>query len=511
MSNKRNIEDKIEVASDLMASLLHFTEVFYKERTGRDFEISEPVGRESHYISICKALTRVKIGETNRLIINIPPRYGKTELLIHFISWAMARYPDSNFLYISYSHSLAKKQTQTIRDIISLPMYKYFFGIEIKDDSSAKDNFETTGGGSVYASGSGGTITGRGAGIKGVDRFGGAIVIDDIYKPDEVSSDTIREGINEWYYNTLQSRVNSQSTPIIFICQRLHEDELVARLIKTGEWETLILPALDQAGNALNPNMHDVKTLKRMQEESPYVFSAQYQQDPQPSGGGIFKPEWFKRYEFEPNIISTFITADTAETDKNYNDASVFSFWGLYKIFHGEIETEMYGLHWIDCLELRVDPKDLEKEFLMFYAGCMRHKVKPSIAAIEKKSTGVTLLSVLKEYQGLQLLDIQRDRSSGSKITRFLEAQPFVARGQISLPEYGKHTKMCIEHCRKITANDSHRFDDIADTLADAIKIGLSDNIIIKKSLVGTDYKKIGSQLSGAFGKLDRLKKSAYK
>ena len=105
---------------ELSASLMKFTQSFFSLRTGRLFALSEPVGRESHYITVCRALHKVMRGETNRLIINVPPRYGKTELLIHFVAWALAQYPDSNFLYVSYSLGLAKKQTKTIRQIVSM-------------------------------------------------------------------------------------------------------------------------------------------------------------------------------------------------------------------------------------------------------------------------------------------------------------------------------------------------------------------------------------------------------
>ena len=132
------------------------------------------------------------------------------------------------------------------------------------------------------------------------------------------------------------------------------------------------------------------------------------------------------------------------------------------------------------------------------------------LVAIEKKSTGVTLSSVLKKFQGLQILDIERTKASGDKTSRFLEAQPFVSQGLISLPTYGKHTGMCIEHCRKITANNSHRFDDIADTLYDAIKIALIDKTIIVRSGEKKNYDAIAKNMMSGFKNVDRLKKAAY-
>lgn len=506
------IKDLSKERDRLSRSLLEFTQDFYYLRTGRRFELSEPDGRESHYITICKALIRVMKGETNRLIINVPPRYGKTELVIHFIAWAVAQFADANFLYVSYSLGLAKKQTKTIKQIVSMNEYRDIFGVGMSDETSAQGNFETTKGGTVYAAGADGEITGRGAGIKGCKRFGGCIVIDDIHKPSEVTSDTIRKSVNEWYFNTLQSRLNDPTrTPIIFIGQRLHEDDLAGNLIKNGDWETVIIPAIDPAGNPLHPAMHSKAALVKMQETMPYVYSSQYQQDPLPAGGGIFKPDWFFQTEEEPDILCTFITADTAETDKSYNDATVFSFFGLYKILQGEIETDLMGLHWIDCVELRIEPKDLESEFLSFYGSCMRYRVRPKIAAIERKSTGVTLLSVLKNVRGLQVLDVERTKSSGNKTTRFLEIQPYIASKQISIPKDARHTSKVLEHMRKITANDSHRHDDIADTLYDGIKLGIIDNIIMSyRPQRNQDDERVARGIMGSFHRLLELRGNRY-
>lgn len=495
-----------ETKRELLASLLLFTRVFYKLTNGREFNIVPPFGRESHYITICRALHRVFRGEIKRLIINIPPRYGKTECVIHFIAFCLAHFPDSNFLYVSYAHTLAKKQTQIVKQILQLPYFRKLFNVHLSQATSAKDNFETTAGGSVYAAGSGGTITGRGAGIMGINRFGGAVIIDDVHKPDEVTSDTIREGIKTWYSNTLMSRVNNPETPIILIGQCLHEDDLTVYLREQGDWEVVKLCALDEAGNALDPTKHTAAQLLRIKELTPYVFASQYQQDPQPAGGGIFKTEWFYQTDIEPDIEATFITADTAETDKDYNDATVFSFWGIYRIKHGAVDTGMYALHWIDCLELRIEPKDLEAEYLDFYASCMRHSIKPKFAAIEKKSTGVTLLSTLGRLQGLRVIDIERNRSSGNKASRFLDAQAFVANKQISFTKNAKHVNMCIEHCGKITANNTHRHDDIADTMYDAIKLALIDKMLIPRDEVKQKDQVIAQAIMSNFQKEMRIK-----
>ena len=498
---------------ELLSSLLLFTKVFYQLRYGRNFELSEPIGRESHYLLIARALTKVFLGEIKRLIINVPPRYGKTEMLISFVGWALAHFPDSNFLYTSYSHSLATQQTKTIRKLLSLYEYQKLFGVSLSSDSSAKDNFELIQGGSVYAAGAMGSITGRGAGIDGCGRFGGAVLIDDIHKPAEVFSDVIREGVKEWYLNTLRSRVNDPATPIIFIGQRLHEDDLAGNLINGydgHEWELLAIPALDDAGNALLPRKHSKEELLIMAETMKYDFPAQYQQTPIPAGGGLFSAKDFIILDNEPEMLATFIVIDSAETDKTYNDATVFSFFGVYSIKENGIETGKLGLHWIDCEECWIEPKDLQPAFLDFYTRCLRYPVKPLLAAIEKKSTGTYLLSLVKDMRGLRILDINRTIASGSKASRFLAIQPYVASKLVSLPFNGKHNDKCLRHMEKITANDAHRYDDIADTLADGVKLALIDQIIVNPAVVqSTD--KILKQMSAMNSRQQQARRSVWR
>lgn len=484
---------------ELLSSLLLFTKVFYHLRYGRNFELSEPVGRESHYLLIARALTKVFLGDIKRLIINVPPRYGKSEMLMSFVAWTLAHFPDSNFIYTSYSHSLATQQTKTIRKLLSLYEYQKLFGVSLSPDSSAKDNFELIQGGSVYAAGAMGSITGRGAGIDGSSRFGGAVLIDDIHKPAEVFSDVIREGVKEWYLNTLRSRVNDPNTPIIFIGQRLHEDDLAGNLINGydgHEWELLAIPALDSADNALLPRKHSKEELHIMADTMKYDFPAQYQQTPIPAGGGLFARKDFVICNEEPEMLSTFIVIDTAETDKSYNDATVFSFFGVYRILTNGVDTGRFGLHWIDCMECWIEPKDLEAAFLDFYTSCMRYPKKPLVAAIEKKSTGTFLISLVKDMRGLRIMDINRTIASGSKTSRFLDIQPYVASKLVSLPLHGKHNEMCLKHMEKITANNAHRYDDIADTLADGVKLALIDKIVIGDHLTNENTEALAKQVS---------------
>lgn len=505
--------EQAELAAKLKGSLLLFIQAFFPILTGRDFIVSKPIGRESHFITICRALTKCTRLQALRLLVNVPPGHGKSVMVSFWIAWCLAKWPDCNFLYISYSKTLAATHTDVVKRIMSLSQYKVLFNVHLRDDSQAKDSFTTTAGGTVSAFGSAGSITGRNAGLPGLDRFSGAVVIDDSHKPDEVHSDLIREGVITNFRETIQQRPRGINVPIVFIGQRLHEQDLPAYFIagEDGyEWDKVVLKSLDDAGNALYPEAFPKEMLLIRQEKDRYVFAAQHQQDPQPAGGGLYMPEDFPLLAEEPEFSMTFITADTAETEDPRNDATVFSFWGLYNIETQGRKTGIMGIHWLACREMRVEPKRLENEFLDFWQDCARHKQPPMVAFIEKKSTGVTLLSILKGMRGLKVREIERTRKSGSKSQRFIDIQPYVASKQVSLPAHGVHTEMCVNHMKRITNNDSHAHDDIADTCADAVRIALIDLMLIGYTHRDSLWKPSTNKAINHFNKLTELKQKAY-
>lgn len=503
---------------ELLDDYLTFTRALYKIKTGREFRMSEPVGNISHFIEVANALMDVFEGKTKRLYIGLPPGWGKSIMCKFFVTWCFAHYGDCRFLYISHSHDLASMHTHEIREIMNMPIFKKLFNIEIRRDSSAKDYFLTTDGGAVAAFGSAGGITGHDAGLPGLNRFSGAVIIDDVHKPDEVHSDTIRGKVKKNYFETIERRLRGPNVPVIMIGQRLHEDDLAAHLLSGADgciWEKVIIQSLDENNHARYPEMNSRTQLLGMKQTQPYVFASQYQQNPIPSGGALYKREWFPILDKDPDIIATFVTCDTAETDKQYNDSTVFSFWGLYKIdFNGEKIDDLYGLHWIDCHEIRVEPKDLEPEFRDFYTSCMRYKVKPQYAAIEKKSTGVTLASILNSIPGLKLINIDRKGFEygdvNSKSNRFIAIQQYISQRLITFSLGSGHVEKCISHMTKITANDTHRHDDIADTAYDAVKMALVDRIIINKEQSGVNYNDMAKSIMSPYQNIDRLRSKAF-
>jgi predicted phage terminase large subunit-like protein len=287
-----------------MADLFWFARWMFVNRRGYTWQ------QAAHHATVCDALTKVFRGETKRLIINIPPRYSKTEIVKNFVGWALGQAPDSEFIYTSYSSRLAAASSWDVRGLIQEAEYKAIFPtVGLREDSQAKDEWRTTAGGIMYAVGAGGTITGYGAG-KHRPGFGGALLIDDPHKADEARSDVMRQNVIDWFQNTFESRKNSPDTPIILIMQRLHEKDLAGWLLGGGngeKWEHVCLPALQDDGTALWPEKHSIEELRRMEGASPYTFAGQYQQRPAPAEGGLFKPDRIQVIDALPADAHSFV------------------------------------------------------------------------------------------------------------------------------------------------------------------------------------------------------------
>jgi predicted phage terminase large subunit-like protein len=303
--------------------LLFFTRYFFKKNFKKKFVVND------HHKIICDALEKVYTGDIKKLIINIAPRYGKTELAVkNFIAKGFAINPASKFLHVSYSQELAVANSEEIRDSYILnPEYQALYEPRLKPSSTQKKKWSTTQGGTLYATATGGQVTGFGAGaideyehddeneeeedqffngfnsLEQKIKFSGAIIIDDPIKPEDADHKNQREKVNNRYESTLKNRVNSVNTPIIVIMQRLHEDDLCGHLMKTepGEWTVISLPCIqeDEKGEqrALWEFKHDLSHLLKEQKRNPTVFGRQYMQNPMPAEGILFPKQelnWYK-------------------------------------------------------------------------------------------------------------------------------------------------------------------------------------------------------------------------
>lgn len=471
----------IRNAARLRTDFLLFVMHFYPLLTGVPFQISKPIGRESHFIVMARELENCFYLRSNRLIINVPPGHGKTTMLTFFMAWCYANYPDCNFVYVSYSLQRAQGATEMCRDIVRLKEFRELFGVRVKSDSHGKKEWATTAGGVCVAFGSEGPVTGANAGrMTPTDRFTGCLILDDLHNLATIHSDPTREGVWSNYMRTMKQRPRSYVVPTISIGQRAHEADYIGYLLKNVDkvgdgydWRTVILKAIDACGNALYPEAFPLEDLLIWQETDEYNFSAQAQQDPIPAGGALYKREHFVLLPKEPdNIVCTFITADTAATEDTRNSATAFTHFGLYQIK----ESLVWALHVIDSYEEWIAPEDLEDEFMGFYYKAMLHKVQPSIIAIEKKSTGVILLPIIKnKLRGMDVRDVERTKQDGSKGDRYLRMKSDIAKKRISLTYGEPHVENFINHMVKITPNGSHLKDDICDTVYDGWRIGILD------------------------------------
>ena len=272
-------EERFVAAQMARADFYFFSRWMFQQRKGFTWR------KARHHKLVCDALDRVYRGECKRLIINIPPRYSKTELaVVNWMPWCLGRVPDAEFIHTSYAAQLATNNAWQTRELVAHEAYRDIFpDTQLRGDSAAKNEWRTTAGGIVYAAGSGGTITGYGAG-KHRPGFGGAILIDDPHKADEANSDIIRQGVLDWFQNTLESRKNDpENTPIIVIMQRLHENDLAGWLLAGGngeKWDHVCLSAINDDGTALWPEKHNIERLMAMEAANRYVFSGQYRQRP---------------------------------------------------------------------------------------------------------------------------------------------------------------------------------------------------------------------------------------
>lgn len=309
--------------------------------------------RADHHKLICDALMRVYTGECTRLLINVAPRYSKTELaVVNFIAWAMGQRPDSEFLHLSYSGELASNNSGNVLGIMQHEAYQDIYSVPLQND--AKHHWRTNAGGVVYTAGVGGTLTGMGAG-KEREGFAGAIIIDDPHKADEARSETIRKGVIDWFQNTLESRKNSPTrTPIVLIMQRLHEEDLAGWLLAGGNgetWEHLCLETLmdtTEGPKALWPEKHDVKKLQLMQRAAPYVFAGQYQQRPAPIEGGLFKPDMMPVIEALPAEMISWVRGwdfgSTTDGDMSCG-FKLGKVVGSGRFIIGDVNAMQYGVH----------------------------------------------------------------------------------------------------------------------------------------------------------------------
>lgn len=452
------------LAADCRIHYLPYIQFMHYHRTGRPF-IAAP-----HHEEVADALQKVVTGKIKRLIINISPRWGKTDFVVRgFGSWCEGNWTDSEFMNTSYGAELATANSYDVRAWMQHEAYAHIFGapIFVKD---AVGSFRTSTGGVFYSGGSNGALTGFGFGKK-QDTFGGAGLIDDPIKPIEANSRIIRESVNRWYGNTFESRRNSPDSPIIVCMQRLHVNDLSGFLLNGGSgetWHHIKIPALNERDETNWPAV-PTEELHRLRNANPAMFAAQYMQNPIIPGGNIVKGEWFGKYSaLPPQLEYRFMTADTAMKTGDANDYSVFTLWGVKR-------PNIYGL---DQLRGKWEAPDLRTQAAAFWRKHITadKTVMGALRAIhiEDKASGTGLIQDFKKDYGIPVVPIER-ADKKDRYARLSDVLHYLSGGRVLFPNprpaWALYT--IAEH-EAFTPDDSHDHDDTIDTVIDAINIALA-------------------------------------
>jgi predicted phage terminase large subunit-like protein len=312
----------------------------------RSFAIShggKPLALAPYIEAMCYQLERLQRGEIRRLIITVPPRHGKSELVsVAFIAWVMGLDPTAKFMVASYGLELSRAHSELTRVVLRDPAYRRMFpGTQIADGHDKAHLYRTTAGGERRAVSLGGSVTGHGA---------HTLVIDDLHKADEALTEAGRAAAIQFYQNSLLSRFdNPADGRIVMIQQRLHEQDIVGwALEQGGDWHHLNLPAEAEEdeeiplsrgrvwqrrkGDLLHPNRMPLLVLnERRLELGTRAYNAQYQQNPIASDGSQIRLAWFGQYDERPDrgffhkVVQSW---DPAITERITSDFSVGMTWG---------------------------------------------------------------------------------------------------------------------------------------------------------------------------------------
>lgn len=431
------------------------------------WQIIEPATEYSHNWHIdCLAeyLHCVRTGEITRLIVNMPPRNMKSTIVtVNFPCWWWATEPAERFICTSYGAALARDLSIKRRGIIESAWYQDRWGdiVRLAEDQNEKSNFKNTAEGAMLATSVGGSITGMG---------GNCIIIDDPINPADADSETERLAAIHYIERTLVSRLNDKKKGrMVLVMQRLHEkDPTGHELAKNCGWVHLKLPAIaDKAQSVffpkskttkqrpvddiLWPDREGKKELDMMRIAMTEVgFAGQYQQEPAPAVGAIFKREWWKYYgpgtgNALPDRFDLVVDSwDAAFKDKPTSDR-------VCGIKMGSRGTSIY------LLDLTVGQMGFSESCLAIKNLAAVGKHRPNEILVEDKANGSAIVEVLSK----EMFNIEAVNPQGGKVSRANAAQPTVKTGSVYLPQNAPWAQEFVEECARFTGKDGETDDQV--------------------------------------------------
>lgn len=447
-----------------------------------------------HSEKLAEVLEGVTFGRIKRLIISMPPRHGKSlHSSVYFPAWHLGMFPNDRIIACSYSSELSHAFSRQARNLVMSPEYAEVFGnpnvydqvVEMSSDSRSQATWDLASpfkGGYVSA-GVGGSITGKGANV---------LIIDDYVKDwVEASSPTTLESVWNWYTSTAYSRLEGESAAVIIIATRWSEDDLIGRVMRQAEekgrldeWTVLRLPGLAEEddplgraeGEALWPEKFSRDfVLDQQFTMPPQQFAALIQQRPAPLEGLYIKKAWLKYYD--PRVMPTFRRViqcwDTAFKEKQENDYSVCTTWGMAqrvisaeeKAMLGIKKTRAHDLYLLDCYRKKLQFPDLTREMIAQYhkwssvPGC-----RPTEILVEDKATGTPAYQSLRHATDLPLRAFQTQRD---KVLRMNAITPWYEQGRIYHPS---NAAWLDEYEHELMTFPGTKHDDQVDSTTMAIE-----------------------------------------
>lgn len=447
----------------LLQALLRQDLASFVHKTFTTLEPGTPFRGNWHHQAVNYELGRVARGEVRRLIINVPPRSMKSICCsVAFPAWLLGRDPTRRIICVSYAHELARKLAVDFRSVVESPWYRQLFpalGIELRRQRTTE--IVTTAHGYRLASSVGGSVMGRGADV---------IIIDDPIKPEDAWSEALRRKANEFYDNTLYTRLNDKTRgAIVIVMQRLHEDDLVGHVLAQEDWKVLSIPAISTEDREyrLGPGPHDVYhraagELLHAEREPKYVldglrrtlgslsFSAQYMQTPLPVEGNIIKREWLRFYDIVPEPLDlVMVSWDTASTESEESDFSVGTVWGL----KGGL------IYLLDVRRGKYEVPELRREIITAHD---QHRASATL--IEDSDIGRAVGQELRRSRRVMPL---MHRPRYDKQARLLAQSPRFEEGRILLP---RNAPWLAAYIDELLGFPRARHDDQVDSSSQALE-----------------------------------------
>lgn len=411
-----------------------------------------------HVEAICHALERVARGEVKRLLILMPPRNLKSlSASVAFPAWLLGLDPTQRIICVSYSAELAAKLARDCRAVMQAGWYQETFPTRLDPNKLAEMEFMTTQRGYRLTTSTGGTLTGRGGNI---------LIIDDPMKSADAQSKLRRQELQQWYSNTLLSRLDAKANDaIVLVMQRLHVDDLADHLMKQDGWEVLELPAIAVVeqqiilpngrvhhrliDEVLHPGREPRDVLDRIKAEMGSAdFSAQYQQAPVPAGGNMIKREWLSFYDQRPPLSNDAIIVQSWDTASSTSELADYTV-GL------TVQIDKTGTIWVvDLVRGRWQFPDVQR---MIIEAARRHR--PRSILIEDQASGIALQQTLKR-QRLPVISI---KPKGDKTMRMHGHTASLEAGKLLLP---KSAAWLDDFLIEILAFPNAAHDDQVDALS---------------------------------------------